>query len=192
MRTETAMDTPVQEPAARADHRDRIAAALQDLQAKVHARPALGRRSTRSIANLGDGLRCVATEQSWDIACDLPPAFGGERGAPTPSQLVQAALGACLAIGYQLRAAERDIELTSVTVTVESDCELGAFLSPRPESPGFTGLRYHVDIESPADPAAVVALVEAADRLSPVLADLTRPLTIGRTVSISSGVPGGR
>jgi uncharacterized OsmC-like protein len=166
----------------------RIADALENLRAKTAARPALalGPRTVRSTATLGDGLRCVSTEKSWEIACDLPPAFGGERAAPTPSQLVQAALGACLAMGYQLRAAERDIELTSVTVTVESDSELGAFLSPRPASPGFTGLRYHVAIESPAEPDAVAALVDAADRLSPVLADLTRPLTIGRTVSISS------
>ena len=192
MQTGTALGTTEPGHGTRADQRGRIAASLERLRAKVHARPAVGRRTARSIATLGEGLRCVSTEQSWDVALDLPPALGGERGAPTPSQLVQAALGGCLAMCYQLRAAELDIELTSVTVTVESDSDVGALLNLRPESPGFTGLRYHVDIESPADPTAIAALVEEADRLSPVLADLTRPLTVGRTVSISSpGVPVG-
>ena len=188
MGTETAMHSTGSPPAAgpRTDHRERIAASLQRLRETVRARPTVGRRTARSVVTLGDGLRCVSTVQSWDVACDLPPALGGERTAPTPSQLVQAALGACLAMCYQLRAAELDVELTSVTVTVESDSDVSGLLSLRSESAGFAGLRYHVDIESPADPATVAALVDSADRRSPVLADLTRPLAIDRTVSVSS------
>ncbi len=87
-------------------------------------------------------------------------------------------------MSYQLRAAELGVELTSVTVTVETDDEVGGMLIPQDVSPGFTALRYHVDIESPDDRGAVRALVDAAERLSPVLADLTRPLTVERSVSI--------
>ena len=169
----------------RNDHRDRIAGALARLRDTVAARPGFGRHTARSTASLGDGVHCISTQDSWQIATDLPSALGGERSAPTPSQLVQAALGACLAMGYQLRAAERGIELTSVTVTVESDAELRALLSPQDLSPGFGALRYHVDIDSTGDPAEIEALVDAADRLSPVLADLTRPITVERTLSIT-------
>jgi uncharacterized OsmC-like protein len=177
--------SPPTAPARRREHRDRITAALARLHDAVAARPAFGHHTARSTVSLGDGLQCVSVEQSWLIASDLPPALGGERRAPTPSQLVQAALGACLAMGYQLRAAECAIELTAVRVTIESDAELRAMLRrDTAVPPGFTTIRYHVEIESPAAPDEIEALVEAADHLSPVLADLTRPLTVERTVSV--------
>ena len=177
--------SPPAAPVRRRQHRGRITAALARLHDAVAARPGFGHHTARSTVSLGDGLKCVSVEQSWIIASDLPPALGGERSAPTPSQLVQAALGSCLAMGYQLRAAECGIELTSVRVTIESDAELrGMLRRDTGVPPGFTTIRYHVEIESPAAPDAIEALVEAADHLSPVLADLTRPLTVERTVSI--------
>ncbi len=165
----------------RNEHRDRIAAALARLRQAVIARPGFGRGSARSTAILGDGVNSVSVEQSWTITCDLPTSLGGDRSAPSPSQLVRAALGNCLAMSYQLRAAELGVELTSVKVTVETDDEVGGMLIPQDVSPGFTAVRYHVDIESPDDRGAVRALVDAAERLSPVLADLTRPLTVERS-----------
>ena len=44
--------------------------------------------------------------------------------------------------------------------------------------PGFTEIRYHVEIESPARPSDVERIVDHADRLSPVLDVLTRANTV--------------
>jgi uncharacterized OsmC-like protein len=175
---------------SRNDHRQRIGEALARLQAAL-VRPSFGRHTARSTAVLGDGLQCTSTEQTCEIAFDLSPGLGGERRAPSPTQLMQAAFGACLTMGYQLRAAERGIELSSVRVTVESDSDLRGLLGDPDVSPGFTGLRYHVEITSPADLDAVAELVDAADRQSPVLADLTRPVPVERTVAIAQPAPTG-
>ena len=52
---------------------------------------------------------------------------------------------------YQLRAAEHGVELTSVRVTVETDSELRGMLQcDAAAPPGFTEIRYHVEVESPA------------------------------------------
>ena len=60
-------------------------------------------------------------------------------------------MGACLAMGYQLRAAEHGIELTSVRVTVETDSEMcGMLQCDAAAPPGFTEIRYCVELESPA------------------------------------------
>ena len=60
------------------------------------------------------------------------PALGGDGSAPSPSVLVRAALGSCMAMTYRLRAARAGVELTSVRVTVETDSELaGMLLSTR-------------------------------------------------------------
>ena len=86
---------------------------------------------------------------------------------------------------YRLRAAERGIELTSVRVTVEAESERPRDARRRRRAPpGFTAVRYHVEIESPAPSREVERVVELGDRLSPVLDMLTRRTPIERTVSI--------
>jgi uncharacterized OsmC-like protein len=103
--------------------------------------------------------------------------------------LVRAALGACLAMGYRLRAAEIGIELTSVRVTVEAEAELRGMLTAGGDAPpGFTSLHYHVEIDSPAPRSEIQRIVALGDRLSPVLDALARPHAIGRTVSINPAV----
>ena len=167
----------------------RIAAALQRLNGTLDRRPNFGRHTGSSVTTLGEGLRCETEVDGFTIVSDLRPAFGGEGSAPTPSVLLSSALGACLAMGYQLRAAENGIELTSVRVTVETDSELGGMLrcdSPAP--PGFTGIRYRVDVESPAPTSDLERIVDLADRLSPVLDALTTANRVQRTVSINERV----
>ena len=129
----------------------RIAAALQRLNGTLARRRDFGRHTGSSVTTLVDGLRCQTEAGGWTIVSDLRPAFGGEGSAPTPSVLLSSALGACLAMGYQLRAAEHGIELTSVRVTVETDSELGGMLRcDAAAPPGFTEIRYRVELESPA------------------------------------------
>lgn len=166
------------------NERDSIAGALERLQAAVDRRPGFGRATNTVTAYLGGGVRCVAVERPWEFDSDLPPALGGEHAAPSPSEFVRAALANCLAMGYRLRAAERGIELRSVRVTVETESEVRGMLRHDADvPPGVTAVRYHVEIDSPADDHEIEALVDDADQLSPVLDMLRRPQIIDRTVS---------
>ena len=163
----------------------RIAAALDRLQGALTNKPGFGHSSAASVSTLGTGLHCSTSERSHAITTDMPPAIGGDGSAPSPAALLRAALGACLAIRYRMLAAERGVALTSVRVTVESESELSGMLDPDAcAPPGFTTLRYRVEIESPSPAQEVEHLVEVADRLSPVLDALARPHAIQRTVSI--------
>jgi uncharacterized OsmC-like protein len=167
----------------------RIADALQRLNSTLDRRRDFGRYTGSSVTTLMEGLRCETVAGGFTIASDLRPALGGEGSAPTPTVLLSSALGACLAMGYQLRAAERGIELTSVRVTVETDSKLGGMLRcDAAVPPGFTEVRYRVALESPARPSDLEQFVELADRLSPVLDALTRVNRIQRTVSINERV----
>ena len=136
-----------------------------------------------------DGLRCSTEAGAWTIETDLHPALGGDGSAPSPSVLLSAALGACLAMGYQMRAAEEGIELTSVRVTVETDSELrGMLLCDAAVPPGFTDIRYRVELESPARTTDLERMADLADRLSPVLDALTRANRVQRTIAINERV----
>ena len=79
----------------------------------------------------------------------------------------------------------RSGELTSVRVTVESDSELaGMLFCDSSAPPGYTEVRYHVEVESPDDAERVVAILDEGDRLSPVLDVFSRASTVRRTTDI--------
>jgi uncharacterized OsmC-like protein len=164
---------------------ERIAAALGRLHDALANRPGFGRSASTSVSTLGAGLRCTTSERTHEIHSDLVPALGGDGSGPTPAAVLRAALGACLAIGYRLHAAELGVDVTDVRVTVESESDLRGMLDPGACAPaGFTALRYHVEIDTPSPAHEVERLVELADRLSPILDALTRPQSLERTVSI--------
>ena len=167
----------------------RIADALQRLNGTLTRRPGFGHYTGSSVTTLVDGLRCSTEAGEWTISSDLRPGMGGEGSAPTPTVLLSSALGACLAMGYQLRAAEQGIELTSVRVTVETESELcGMLQCDAVAPPGFIEIRYRVELESPAPRGDVERIVHLADRLSPVLDTLTRANRVQRTVTINERV----
>jgi uncharacterized OsmC-like protein len=139
------------------------------------------------VTTLSDDLRCTTEDGPWRIEADLTDRLGGANAAPSPSALLRAALGSCMAMSYQLRAAKHGVPLTSVRVSIETDVALAGMLQPdATEPPGFQAVRYHVEVESPASLDDVLAVIDEADRLSPVLDDLSRPQVIERTVEVTA------
>lgn len=164
-----------------------IAKAIERLEVAIVRRSGFGVETNRSVTTLIDGLRCSTEEGSWQTDSDLPVALGGCGMAPTPGVLLRAALGSCMAMSYRLRAAKHDVELTSVRVTVEADSELaGMLLVDAPVPAGYTEIRYHVEIESPASPDEVARIIDEGDRLSPLLDAFSRANALRRSVSIQS------
>jgi uncharacterized OsmC-like protein len=167
---------------------DDIGSAIERLEAAVARRPGFGVGTSHSVTTLGDGLQCSTVEGAWTIESDLLPALGGGGSAPTPNVMLRAALGSCMAMTYRLRAARRGVELTSVRVSVEADSALaGMLLCDAAAPPGYTEVRYHVEVESPDDPARVLAILDEGDRLSPLLDVFSRVVTTRRTTEIRPG-----
>jgi len=155
------------------------------VQAIRPASEAAARAAPSSVSELCGLARAETTEKRWAITTELSPAFGGVGGEPAPGVLARAALGSCLALGYQLRAAEHGLAFDRVRVTVEADSDVRGMLDPIDAiPPGPLAWRYHVEIDTAAAPDDVEAIVADADRISPVLDMLIRPQAISRTVSI--------
>ncbi len=162
-----------------------IATSIERIEQALASRPGFGIGTSHSVTTLAGGLCCTTEEGPWRIDADLSDRLGGRGSAPTPSMLLRAALGSCIAMGYRLRAAKHGVALTSIRVTVETDSAIaGMLLTDSPEPAGFRSVRYHVDIESPARAADVMAILDEGDRLSPVLDVLTTAATVARSVSI--------
>ena len=169
---------------------DGIRTAIERVEVAVAARPGFGVVTSRSVTTLDDGLRCLTNEGGWTVETDLSPTLGGTGSAPTPGVLLRAALGSCMAMTYRMRAARHGVELTSVRVTVETDSELAGMLFCDSSSPpGYTEVRYHVEVASPDDSERVLAILDEGDRLSPLRDVFGRAHSIHRTADIG---PSGR
>ncbi len=155
------------------------------IEAVVKNRPEFGKETDVSIARLTDGLACVTSEKSWTFECDMPDMAGGRNTGPTPGVLLRAALGSCLAMGYKIRACLLGIELTSVTVTVSSDSALAGMVDLESDyRPGYSEIRYHVEIESSASESDIHRVINDADQLSPILDAFSNHNTARRTFEL--------
>jgi uncharacterized OsmC-like protein len=163
-----------------------IAAALERVESVLQKRPDFGRETSRSVTTLVEGLRCACEEGDWRVQTDLPAALGGGESGPTPGMLGRAALGSCLVMGYQLHASRLGVELTSIRVEIEADFDNGAMLFLESDArPGYSEVRYHVDIVSPAPDELVLKVLDEGDVLSPYRDVFAQPTPMQRSVSIS-------
>lgn len=164
-----------------------IAGALERLEHAVERRPGFGIGTHVSVTTSTDRLRCATREGEHITRSDLSHGLGGDGSAPTPGVLLRAALGSCVAMSYRLRAARHGIDLGNIVVTVEAESELAGMLyCDASAPPGYTQIRYHVDVESSASPDAVMRIIDEGDRLSPLLDVFTRANLPRRTTSIRS------
>ena len=163
-----------------------IAQALDVLEDVLRDQPESLRDTYRSVTTLVDGLQCETQENDWRAISDLPETVGGTGSGPTPGMLGRAALGSCLTIGYQLHATRLGVELTSLSVTVEADSDDGGMLSLDSDArPGYSEVRYHVDIVSPASEELVLKVLDEGDLLSPYRDVFSQSTPMKRTASIN-------
>lgn len=152
----------------------------------IELRPGIGKSTTVATVRVFDGTTCEVSGSGWTLTADVGLNDGGNNAGPGPGVYSRAALGSCLAIGYVTWAAVRDIPLDYLRVEVETDFDARGMFGIDGRPPGFSGVRYRVFIESPADASAIEQMVEEADRLSPTLADLLNPVRVEREIIFQS------
>lgn len=151
-------------------------------------RPAAGRGTATTHVRLRPGgTTCDIEDGSWRLVADMDAGSGGADLGPDPGVFARSGLGACLAIGYALWAARLEVPLDDVEVTIEADYDArGMYAVDDAVTPGWQAVRCNVSIVSSAPEARIRDVVEMADRHSPVLDDMTRPLTVERTLHIEA------
>jgi uncharacterized OsmC-like protein len=152
----------------------------------VELRPQIGKSKAVTKVRLFDGTTCEVEHKQWKFKVDIGTAEGGNDAGPGPGILERGALGSCLAIAYSQHAALMEIPLDHIEVEVESRIDARGMLGIDDRPPGFESLHYRVLIESPAEEEKVLAVIESADRLSPVLDDFNRAIPVTREISIKN------
>ncbi len=102
--------------------------AFEQTKQAVVADPQTGQGSFRSVTVWQDGARASTTARSFRIDTDEPAPLGGTDAAVDPMELLLAAVGTCLTIGWVTHAARRGIDFRDLRIEVEGDYDLRGYL----------------------------------------------------------------
>lgn len=163
---------------------DRIKTAIGRSSKAISLKPSLGLGTGVSKAKIISGLHCEITEGNWKLQADMPEGVGGQAKAPTPGVYGRAALGSCLAIGYMMRAAVMKIPIISLEVEVQADYDDGALLGTSDAVPGYSEIRYTINIETDAPEEDILKMLDDADQHSPYLDVFTRVQPCIRKINV--------
>ena len=125
---------------------------------------------------LGEEMR---HKKVFNFAADHPECFASEdRGAATV-EIVLAALASCLTAGIASVAQLREIQLRSVTATVEGGMDIQGILGMDSDvRNGFDGIKVTYDIEADATHDEIKAIVAQSQKRSAVFDALTNPTNV--------------
>lgn len=155
----------------------------------VAADPAAGQGSFKTVTTWKDGARAHTTARSFSIETDEPTALGGTDAAVDPMELVLAAIGTCLTIGWVTQARLRGIEYRSLKIEVSGDYDLRGYLDLDGDvRPGFGSISYTVHVDSDATEEQLAEIKEITERTSPMFDNVLNATPITGRVEVGAAV----
>lgn len=136
---------------------------------KINGYFGLGQENTRS--------------QTFTVDSDHPEVFAATDQAPSPTEIVLAALASCLTGGVAAIAQHRGIQLRSVRATVEADLDVRGILGMDADvRNGFSAVRVMFEVDGDASPADIQALVAQSQKRSALFDIITNPTNVAVSV----------
>ena len=122
------------------------------------------------------------TEHTFDA--DHPEVFSSEDHGATPVEIVLAGLASCLTASVAAVAQHREIQLNSVSATLEGGMDIQGILGIDSDvRNGFDGIKVTYNIDADASKEDIEALVAQAQKRSAVYDIITNPTSV--TVEVS-------
>ncbi len=115
---------------------------------------------------------------------DHPEVFASEDRGATPVELVLAGLASCLTAGVAAVAQNREIQLNSVSATLEAGMDIQGILGIDSDvRNGFDGIKVTYKIDADASQEDIEAIVAQSQKRSAVYDIVTNPTNV--TVEVS-------
>jgi uncharacterized OsmC-like protein len=115
----------------------------------------------------------------FGFEADHPECFASEDHGATPAEIALVALASCLTAGVASVAQNREIQLRSVTATVEGEMNVLGILGGDPDvRNGFTGIKVAFDIDADGSADDLKALVAQSQKRSAVFDMITNPTNV--------------
>ena len=118
-------------------------------------------------------------KSKFTLDADHPEVFASEDHGATPVEIVLAGLASCLTAGVAAVAQHREIQLRSVTATLEGGMNIQGILGVDSDvRNGFDGIKVTYDIDADATPDEIKALVAQSQKRSAVYDIVTNPTNV--------------
>ncbi len=169
-----------------------------DVEALLAAREALGAEPEagqfqwRAVCEWKNGTHSRSTVEgffglgeehshktAYTFDADHPEVFASEDNGAAPVEYVLVALASCLSAGVAAIAQHREIQLRSVTATLEGGMDIQGILGVDSDvRNGFDGITVKYEIDADATPEEIQALVAQSQKRSAVYDILTNPTNV--------------
>ena len=173
-------------------------AALLEAREALTATPEAALFKWRASCNWENGTHSSSTVESffglgeehahvrkYTFDADHPEVFASEDKGATPVELVLVGLASCLTAGIAAVAQNRDIQLKSVTATLEAPMDIQGILGIDSDvRNGFEGVTVNYEIDADASKEDIEALVAQSQKRSAVFDIVTNPTNV--TVEVNS------
>jgi uncharacterized OsmC-like protein len=116
---------------------------------------------------------------TFSFDADHPEIFASEDHGVTPVEFVLVGLASCLTAGVAAVAQNREIQLRSVSATIEGDMDVQGILGIDSDvRNGFSGIRVTYTIDADASEDDIKALVAQSQKRSAVYDIVTNPTNV--------------
>ena len=116
---------------------------------------------------------------TFEYDADHPEVFASEDIGATPVEYVLVGLASCLTAGVAAVAQNREIQLRSVSATLEGEMDVRGILGIDSDvRNGFSGIKVTYDIDADASPDDINALVAQSQKRSAVYDIITNPTNV--------------
>ena len=126
------------------------------------------------------GLQCrvYARNHSWEVG--QPASFDVQDAAPSAVEYVLGALGACLAMGFQIHASRRGVQVEAVEISLSGQIDnIYVFLGVEQEGhSGFRAISGTLYVRADADEDILQAIWQQTLAASPLVNTLARPVAL--------------
>jgi uncharacterized OsmC-like protein len=123
-------------------------------------------------------------KRTFSFDADHPEIFASEDNGMTPVEYVLVGLASCLTAGLAAVAQNREIQLRSVSATLEGDMDVSGILGIDSDiRNGFSGVRVTYNIDADASEDDIKALVAQSQKRSAVYDIVTNPTNVAVEVT---------
>ena len=134
------------------------------------------RSTVEGFYGLGEEQR---HRSQFTFDADHPEVFASEDHGARPVEIVLASLASCLTAGIASVAQLRDIQLNSVSATIEGGMDIQGILGIDSDiRNGFDGIKVTYDIDADATPDEIKAVVAQSQKRSAVFDAITNPTNV--------------
>jgi uncharacterized OsmC-like protein len=127
-----------------------------------------------------EGMQARAFIRNHSFAVGQPASFDTQDPAPSAVEYLLAALGGCLAVGFQWRASRRGLEVRNVEVALQTQADnILVFLGLEEQGhPGLKQIDGRLYVDADGDEGVLQELWQETLRRSPVTQSLLREVPI--------------